>query len=104
MCNENVRDEIVLALCQRNEVVSESASISELRGLLGLACSNSQFKKALGSAVEHGWVHRHRKQPEFNGDDQRPISLRPTWRGRLLFAGSGKLRPAKVSANTYFAS
>lgn len=75
MCNHEIRQAIVDRLTHHGPVRSMSGSIAELRVACGIFCSNTQFKRALGSAIRNGEVVWHRAPAECKDDDERPIKI-----------------------------
>lgn len=75
MCNTAIREAIVNRLVQHGPVRSTSGSIKELREACGIGGSNTQFSRALGSAIKNGDVVRHRPEPTCRDDDDRPITI-----------------------------
>ncbi len=79
MADQRLKDQLVRALCNQGPIVSDAASVTDLKIQAGLDCSNTAFSSALAAAIEEHLVVRRRRLAEGLGDDDhRPIRLEAT--------------------------
>ncbi|QHN42352.1 hypothetical protein GII36_00570 [Candidatus Mycosynbacter amalyticus] len=99
MANQKVKDQLVRVLCRKGSVVSESASVTDLRVQLEIDCSNNVFSSALAAAISEKLVVRRRRLTEGVGDDDdRPITLEATRHAQQCY-----VRPQRERTRMSFA-
>ncbi len=102
MCDESVRQQLVERVIALGQVCSVTASIDDLRRQCGINSSNTVFKEALGSAIHHGLLTRHRPPAAALYDDERPITITPG--PHAPQAAARQMTPYSDSLRHYFVS
>lgn len=57
-------------------VTVEDGTMRSVQDALGIRCSRRAFQKAIGSLICHGRLERYRRPQQWNGDLERPMTIR----------------------------
>lgn len=75
------RDSVKSQILQRlfyagGRVTVEDGTMRSVQDALGVRCSRRAFQKAIGSLICHGQLERYRRPQQWNGDLERPMTVR----------------------------
>jgi hypothetical protein len=74
---ESIKSDIKQALMYKGGVVvAPSGSMRDIQRMLGIHCSGTSFDDAIGSLIHHGELLRHRREPLWRDDEDRPLTIR----------------------------